>query len=96
MRPTKRYFEQDFSVLEGRILKEVKLLGGNLWITCDDGEYLMFHEQDCCESVDLIDGFEDLQRIVGARVLSASEETSDEPQGVEDIDDTEAVSFNVF
>lgn len=45
---------------------------------CDDGsEYLMFHSQDCCESVGLEDIEGDLSDLIGSPVVVAEEVSSD-------------------
>lgn len=109
MKKLKAAKDIEFKDLEGKILKEVKKLpsdqkeilswwggkvdGDILLFRCEDADYIMHHERDCCESVDLIDGFEDLQEIVGAKIISAEEVESEEHQGVEGITEKEQDSF---
>jgi hypothetical protein len=50
----------------------------------DNGEkYIMYHSQDCCESVTIDDIEGDLDDLIGSPILQAEESTSDEnPNGV--------------
>ena len=51
--------------------------GTSITFICDDGtEYLMKHEQDCCESVWVEDIIGDLNDLLYAPILMADEETS--------------------
>lgn len=43
-------------------------------LVTDTKFYFMYHQQNCCESVELIDGFEDIKSICGAEVLQADYE----------------------
>lgn len=47
-----------------------------LFITTNKGLLHFYHNQDCCESVWLEDGFEDLKRMIGEKVFSAKEVTN--------------------
>lgn len=51
---------------------------------CSDGdEFLMHHEQDCCESVSVESISGDLGDLIGSPILKAEEATSDtNPEGV--------------
>lgn len=46
--------------------------------TGDGSVFLLFHSQECCEDVRLIDGLEDLKELVGEVVVSAREESNQE------------------
>jgi hypothetical protein len=55
------------------------LVRGDLLFSCDDGtEYVLYHEQDCCEFVEIesIDG--DLSDLIGEPLLMAEVSTSDD------------------
>lgn len=45
---------------------------------CDDGSiYLMYHEKECCESVDIDDVVGDVNDLIDAKVIDAREEVGD-------------------
>ena len=47
--------------------------------TCDDGsEYTMYHEQDCCESVQINDVEGDASDLIGSPIVVAEEFSSDD------------------
>ncbi len=78
----------NFSDLEGKVISNIEqhdMHGDSIFIECTDGsEYLMKHEQDCCESVDIYDIDGDLQRLVGQKIISAYENSSsDDPDNVD-------------
>lgn len=68
-----------FSDLIGKILSSVTVNEKNdqIRFECKDGEvYLMFHDQDCCEHVVIDDISGNLKDLIGAKILSASEDVS--------------------
>lgn len=74
-----------------------------LMIECsDDTAYLMFHEQDCCESVEIEDICGDLNCLIGSPLLRAEERVStdrdkDENAGPKDNwDDSYTWTFYTF
>jgi hypothetical protein len=73
-----------FEVLKGKTLHTLQLIDGDdLHLVCTDGSaYRMRHDQDCCESVDLVDGFEDLQALVGHEILYSRVDTFQDPNNV--------------
>lgn len=51
-----------------------------LKFTCSDGStYVMYHSQDCCESVSIEDIVGDLNDLIGNPLLKAEERSSTEP-----------------
>lgn len=69
----------DFSILVGKTLAEVRRAGDDeiYFVTVDGDEYKLYHEQDCCESVQIEDIEGDLQSLVGNPVLLAEEVAGD-------------------
>lgn len=66
---------------EGKTLISVtyfKNLEELAFLFSDNSKYVMFHEQDCCESVYLEDGFDDLKELVGQEILQAYVTTNNE------------------
>lgn len=73
--------------LKGKTLSSVS--GGvgddSIEFRTTDGEtYLMYHEQDCCESVSIQDIVGDLQDLVGSEILLAEEVTGESPVDFDD------------
>jgi len=70
-----------FSELTGKTLVRVDVSEDEVRFVCDCGqEYLMKHEQDCCERVVLEDVVGDFDDLLGRELLLA-EETSGETHG---------------
>ena len=70
------------SDLKGKTLSSVS--GGvgddSIEFRTSDGEtYLMYHEQDCCESVSVEDIVGDLEDLVGSEILLAEEVAGESP-----------------
>ena len=71
--------ELPFNVLEGKTLAKVYEGGEGLVFMCDDGtSYMQYHDQDCCESVDIDEIIGDLTDLTNTPSLTA-EERSDIP-----------------
>lgn len=75
---------RDFSDLNGKTITRVEGLeagSDEVRFYCTDGsEYLMYHEQDCCESVSVYDVCGDASDLEGGLVVEAREESnSDKP-----------------
>ena len=49
-----------------------------VFVCADNSEYMLFHEQDCCESVALNDIEGDLSDLIGSPVMLAEESYSQE------------------
>lgn len=80
----------ELSELNGRVIKEITGLEYNsdevrIFTECGN-EYLFYHEQDCCECVDLNDFEGDASDLIGALIVSAEEVTSDDQGAPEDAD----------
>lgn len=73
--------QRDFSVLVGQTITSVNQTSNEITFYTDAGyEYLMHHEQSCCESVFIEDIVGDLQDLVGQEIVVAEERTSTEKQ----------------
>lgn len=67
----------NIEILLGKTLTDVVKyngdLGDSIVFTVDDGsEYVMYHEQDCCEYVTIDDINGDLEDLVGSPILKAN------------------------
>ena len=74
--------EEVFGDLVGKTLVSVVIDDGDLRITfnTDDGKsYLMYHQQDCCESVTIESIVGDLNDLIGTPILKAEVTVSDVP-----------------
>ena len=71
----------DFSALVGKTIAAIEkdnFDGDQLTIACSDGSaYVMLHQQDCCEHVEIEDICGDLEDLIGNPVLQAEESTSE-------------------
>jgi hypothetical protein len=67
----------NFETLEGQVLSEIS--GGEqhseeiIFTTVNGGKYKMYHQQDCCESVDVEEIIGDLDDLIGTPILLAEE-----------------------
>lgn len=68
--------------LMGKTLTDIQQVGEDeLHFYCSDGtHYLMYHEQDCCESVTIDDICGSLDDLIGSPITLAEESTNDENQ----------------
>ena len=78
----------NIDVLNGKVLTKIVVNDHNdrIEFTTSDGNvYCMYHEQDCCESVDIEDINGDLQTLIGHPIIRAEEVTNDQshPDGYE-------------
>lgn len=74
------YGEPDFSILVGKTLTEVKVGDDTIDFVCDNGErFQSYHDQSCCEQVDVEDVIGDIADIVGSPILVAEEVANDLP-----------------
>ena len=77
----------EFEKLKGKTLVKVDVDKDGYEVTfrTDDGEiYILYHDQDCCESVTVDDICGDIDDLIGSPLVEAEEVTSSEnPEGVE-------------
>jgi len=79
----------DINVLVGKTLAEIKKTDDEIrFIAMDGSEYLMYHSQDCCESVSIEDVNGNLDDLIGTPILKAEEVSNYEPTSQEDIEKT--------
>ena len=65
------------SVLEGDFIVQINVGDARIeFVTLVGGRYVMQHHQDCCEQVYVEDIVGDINDLIGASVVHASEETS--------------------
>lgn len=73
----------DFSVLKGKTLDAIDgaEIGSDLIrFLLDDGSvYVMYHRQDCCESVSVEDVIGDVADLIGLEILEAEEVSGETP-----------------
>jgi len=72
---------RDFSVLRGKVIKEIKVQDANkiIFYTEDGKTYEMYHDQECCEDVyiESIVGY--LDDLIDSPILVASKESQEDP-----------------
>lgn len=72
----------ELSELDGKVIKKISGLeegSDEVRIFTDDGgEYLFYHDQDCCESVDLADFEMSSGSLDGGKILAAEEVTNED------------------
>lgn len=73
----------DFSDLLGKVLVKIERDGDDrLTFHTADAKWVMYHSQDCCETVEIEEIHGDLDDLVGTPILLAEESTSDvDPEG---------------
>jgi hypothetical protein len=77
---------KDVSELEGKTLTKIEGMekgSDEIMFYTDDGKrYLMYHDQDCCESVTVDDVCGRVEDLMGSPIIRATEDSnSDEPPG---------------
>lgn len=89
----------DAAALNGKTISSISLVGDDrVSISTTDGkEYVMFHSQDCCESVAIYDILGNLQSLVGLPLTVAREEvSSDWPEGIEKPEYLESFTWTTY
>lgn len=65
----------------GKVFSQINVRHDQIEFVVDDTEkYLMYHEQDCCESVTVEDINGDITDLLWVPILKASEDTSNSPK----------------
>lgn len=76
--------DREFNVLQGQTITNVFSSSDEIIFTTSEGyEYRMFHDQDCCESVDIESIVGDLSDLIGQEIILAEERISSEKQSWE-------------
>ena len=90
--------EANVNELVGKILTKVVRNGDeSLTFYCEDGSvYSMYHDQDCCESVEIDDLNGDLEDLVGSPVTYAEELTNVDEKGKGEYEDSYTWTFYKF
>lgn len=86
----------DFSELVGKTLINVVVSSGNAqidFITDTGDTYQMYHEQDCCESVNIEDIVGDLSDLIGTPITMAEEVDSEDPGPQSDYEESYTWTF---
>lgn len=81
--------------LKGKVLAEVRNTGYDelYFYTVDGDSYQMYHEQDCCEHVELEDIIGDLDDLIGEPILMAEEVIGEDPTHVYEGEASETWTF---
>ena len=65
----------DFFTLKGQIVRKIIALNGDsLKIVTDKYKYYLYHHQDCCEYVRLVDVIGDVDNILNEEIIFAEED----------------------
>lgn len=69
----------------GKVFNKISISNTNdeIKFECNEGTYVMYHDQDCCESVGIEDVCGDWNDLVGEPILLAEESTGETPSGYE-------------
>lgn len=70
-----RKMTNDFFTLKGQTIRKIIALNtGSLKIFTDKYKYHLYHEQDCCENVKLVDVIGDVDNILNEEIIFAEED----------------------
>ncbi len=80
----------NISDLKGKIIDKILIGDDVITFICDNIVYLMYHVEDCCESVTVDDIVGDINDLIGSEIIRAEESTSntDEPSEKIEVDDS--------
>ena len=71
-----RKMTNDFFTLKGQTIRKIIALStGSLKIVTDKYKYHLYHEQDCCENVRLVDVIGDVDIILNKEIIFAEEDS---------------------
>lgn len=74
--------ETKFAELVGKTILDIRGLkkgSDEVVFVCSDGsKYKMYHEQDCCECVDIDDVIGDVEDLIGTEIIIAEENSNSE------------------
>lgn len=81
---------------EGKIVEKIEIIKENqeldeqiIFSFKDGSKYKMYHDQDCCEDVKIVDIKGDINKLIGKKIIKAEEKTSKEnPPLKEFLDDS--------
>jgi len=81
----------------GMTMLSVEDRGSDLLFTAACGRsFRMWHDKDCCETVELIDTCGDLEDLVGSPLVISEEAGSGDTSGIEPSDDSSTWTFYKF
>ena len=72
-----KWISDSFETLKGKVLKSVDVHDDSIYFYTNDNEiFKMYHEQDCCECVNLEDIAGEIDWLIGSPILVAEERTN--------------------
>lgn len=86
-------------ILKGLTLRAIEVLDDQLaFVTVDGRQFLMYHQQDCCESVSIEEIIGDLDDLIGTPILEAEEACSsnETPPGIEGPEWSESYTWTFY
>ena len=73
------YFNPQISDMLNVTFTEVKQNNYDLCFVCEEGTFTFYHNQDCCETVEIEDVIGDLTDLIGEPLLVAEESSGETP-----------------
>lgn len=78
------YEYENIDLLVGKTLSHIEATGAEIRFYCSDGNnYMLYHAQDCCESVTIEEIIGDLDDLIGTPITLASEDVNRGNSGCE-------------